>query len=543
MNPYRNYIGQAGNLAAGDATDLGLPARSRQWLARRATEATRHPLLDSASAQRHLVPTKSGPRFTRNVRASVPLVVDLDGTLVRSDLLAESIFALAKKALLDCLKLPLWFASGRAGLKRKLAQRAQLDVSKLPYCRDLLIYLEAEKRRGRTLVLATAADESVARKVAAHVGLFDVILASDGHTNLAGREKAERLVAMFGAKRFDYIGNSWQDIAVWKEARKALLVQAGAWLRHRITKAVDVDYVFASDDHSPMVYLQALRWHQWFKNVLVFVPLLAAHRLFEPALLGGALLAFAAFSLCASSIYVLNDLIDLQTDRLHPVKKQRPLASGRLPIGHAVGLILVLLGATLAIGAMLPPLLLIVLALYFVLMLAYCLWLKDIPYIDALTLGTGYASRIVAGAAAVGMLASPWLLGVAVLFFSGLTLLKRYAELVTLHLHTGVQTRVRGYAGYSGGTIARVGKLSGILAVLVLATYGYIHQRQHAGFAFVAGVCVLLSYWMMHMWGLARQSRIAGDPVSFAYKDPTSQVIACLLSTVLLIAARFYAYN
>ena len=495
-------------------------------------------LADSASAPR--VRPMTSTRLQNAESPSerlVPLVVDLDGTLVCSDLLTEYVFALAKQRPWRLLRLPFWLAQGKARLKRHLAQEAQLDVHTLPYHRGLLAYLQAQKRRGRHLILATAADETVAQQVARETGVFDAVFASDGTTNLSGKRKRQRLVTEFGARGFDYAGNSRRDLPVWGAARRAILVRPSRGLPDAVAEISEVERVFADGVSGPRLYLHALRVHHWLKNILVFVPLVAAHQLNDMGLLAHAVLAFIAFSLCASSVYLLNDLVDLPTDRRHPYKKERPLASGQLPIGQAVGLIPLLWMATVAVGLQLPRPFLWVLGLYYVFMLAYCLRLKDFAIMDALVLAGGYALRVLAGSVAVTITASPWLLGCSILLFFSLALLKRYAELVTMRSLEGAKARARGYSAKDSRLVATLGGSSAFLAVIVLALYAGIEQRLHPRYELLWLVCVLLSCWIGYMWLMAHRGRIRDDPAAFALKDRASQVLAVLIMTTVLIAA------
>jgi 4-hydroxybenzoate polyprenyltransferase len=456
----------------------------------------------------------------------VPLVVGLDGTLVASDLWAESVLVWMRTALLDVLRLPLLLANGRADGQWQRAGMAQPEVATLPYRPDVVAFLQAEKGNGRTLVLATTANDDLARKVAEHVGLFDRILAREGDTHRAGEAMAARLVALYGEKGFDYAGSGRRDLAACRNARKVILVEPSAGLLRGLAGSANIERVFEKRAPGASTVLEELRWRHWLKNALVLVPLLAAHRLHDPALLRDAALAFAAFSLCASSVYLFNDLLDLSSDRAHPHKKDRPLASGRLSMGSALMLMAVLLGSTVAIGRILPPGFLEAIATYFALNVAYCLGVKDVAYLDALVLGTGYSLRLVAGAAALDLRVSPWLLLVSLLFFFGLALLKRYAEIVTLHAHSGQQARVRGYAVRTGGTVFDVGIVSGLLAILFLALYGYVVEHQGRHILSGVGVCAILLFWTIHMWRMARLGRIVGDPVAFAYRDRSSQIVA-----------------
>jgi 4-hydroxybenzoate polyprenyltransferase len=465
-----------------------------------------------------------------------PLVVDLDGTLVATDLLIESLFVLAKRRPLRLLMVPFWLAQGKARLKQHLAQEAAPDVPTLPYRRDLIEYLEAAKRRGTPLVLATAADERTAQAVADHVGLFDAVFASDGIVNLEGESKRDRLVAEFGAQGFDYVGSGRADRPVWASARRAILVQREG-LSANLGKALKIERVFEAPSPDPLVYLAALRPHHWLKNTLVFLPLAAAHRLDEIDLLVQAFMGFVAFSLCASSTYLLNDLVDLPSDRRHPHKKDRALASGRLPLTHALGLIPLLLAGAVAIGLLLPWPFLAALGSYYVLTLSYSLRLKDLVILDVLALAGLHAMRVMAGSAATGIPPSAWLIAFCVFLFFSLAMIKRYAELVVMRTIDGLHAHARAYELEDSELLAALGGASGYLAVLVLALYvsetgGGVFGRHEL----IWLVCVLLLYWISYMWLMAHRARMHDDPLVFALRDRVSRVLIALMAVIFLFA-------
>jgi 4-hydroxybenzoate polyprenyltransferase len=481
------------------------------------------------------------PRTDRRpdvVQRPMPLVVELEGTLVGSDLLIESLFALAKRRPLRLLMVPYWLAGGRACLKRRLAEEAAPDVRTLPYQRDLLDYLEAEKRRGVPLVLVTSADESVAKEVTRHLGLFDAVLASDGTMDMSGKRKVERLVAEFGAQGFDYAGSSRRDRPVWHAARAAILVGPGSGLSAEVARTTRVARVFERGSSRLYYYFRALRPYQWLKNILVFVPLMAAHRLGEADLLADALLALVAFSLCASSAYMLNDLMDLPSDRHHPRKRNRPLASGRVRPAYAVGMIPLLLASGIACALLLPPSFLAVLAAYYSLTLAYSFRLRDLVILDVLALAGLYTMRVMAGSAAVGIAPSAWLLAFCVFLFFSLAMVKRYAELVAMRAIEGSHAHARGYLLEDSELLAALGGASGFLAVLVLALYitsdtsHTLYGRQQ----FIWLVCVLLLYWISYMWLMAHRARMHDDPLVFALRDRVSQTVIVLMAAILFIA-------
>ncbi len=467
----------------------------------------------------------------------VPLVVDLDETLLRTDSMIESLFVLARTRPLNVLKLPLWLMKGRAYFKQRLAAAATPDAHWLPYRRELLEFLREQKRLGRSLVLATAADENLAREINAEVGLFDQIFASDGAVNLSGERKRDRLAAAFGPRGFDYIGNDARDGHVWKLARRALLTSSSPWLARRVAKTTPIERVFGGQGPRWQDYLNALRPLHWIKNVLVFVPLAAVHRIFEAPLLGRALLAFVAFNLCASGLYLLNDLLDLPADRRHPRKRERMLASGRIRLVHALAMMPVLFLLAFVMAWHLSMAFAGVLGLYSALMIGYSLKLKDIPLVDVLVLAGGYALRVAAGAVAVDIRISAWLLALCIFLFFSLALIKRYAELVVLESAArGAGVHARGYVTQDKILLLVLGVVSGYLAVMVLALYTNteISQRLYARHDYFWGICLLLLYWISYLWLMATRGRFIDDPVMFALSDRGS---LCALAGMGLFAA------
>lgn len=471
----------------------------------------------------------------RAQEAALPLVVDLDGTLVRGDLLAEEVVLGLKHSPLSAFEMLFWLRKGRAYFKSRVAERMTLDSDGLPYRRVVLEYLQTERAAGRPLVLATAADERVARQVADRLGLFDTVLASDGEANLAGEQKRQRLVSAFGEKGFDYVGNSARDLAVWRSARHAVLVDPSARLHRRAEGVAQVKRVLDDDPTTLLDYMRALRLHQWLKNLLVFVPVVAAHRLGEAPLLAEASMAFLAFSLCASSVYLFNDLMDMEADRHHPRKRARPLASGKVPVMVAPALILALLTAALGISLTLPRLFLGVLGAYLALNVAYSLWLKPIPILDVLILAGLYTLRIIAGSAAINVWPSSWLLAFSMFLFLSLALVKRYGELMAMRAVDGAKAKARGYRLDDAELLAALGGGAGYLAVLVLALY--IEGAARAFYSrpqLIWVLCVLLLYWISHLWLMAHRKQMHDDPLVFAVRDRTSQLLLALMGVVVI---------
>ncbi len=438
---------------------------------------------------------------------TLPLCVDLDGTLVRTDVLLESIFALLKQNFIYVLFLPLWLLKGKAYFKQQIADRVELDVEHLPYHETFLDYLRKQKTMGRSLVLATASNIKYAEQIALHLGLFDAVIASDNQSNLSGRRKCQRLIDSFGERGFDYAGNAKVDLDVWRHADGIILVAAEAGVQEQAGKLGRIKEIFPGPPVGLLTYFKALRLHQWVKNLLIFVPLALSHQVNDLGLLLQAGLAFFAFGLCASSIYLLNDLLDLPADRRHSSKRHRPLAAGVLSIKQASLLIpaLLLLGFTIALA--LPVEFLLVLTFYFLITLAYSLWFKQAALVDVLVLAALYTLRIIAGTAAVGVEYSFWLLAFAMFLFLSLALVKRYSELLAQPEDNDQLLHGRGYRVGDLDILSQFGSSSGYMAVLVLAFYinsseiRLLYTYPEA----VWMLCPILLYWISRAWLLARR--------------------------------------
>lgn len=455
---------------------------------------------------------------------NVPLCVDLDGTLIRSDLLIESFFAMLKRNPLFLFLVPFWLLRGKAALKAEIANRCHLDVAVLPYHPEFLAWLREQHAAGRRLYLCTASHYSLAEAVADYLGVFDAVLASDGVVNLAGSHKRERLCAEFGEHGFDYAGNAGVDLQVWSHARNAIVVSAPAGLADEAAALASVEREFSSPRATWATYAKALRLHQWMKNILIFVPLLASHQFSEPQKVTAALGAFVAFGLCASSVYLLNDLLDLSADRRHHSKCRRPFASGMLPMLHGVLLIPALLGSSLLCALLLPWGFLGVLLVYCTLTLGYSLVLKRIVMLDVIVLAGLYTVRMLAGSAAISTVNSFWLLAFAMFLFLSLALVKRYAELREMLKRGHGSAGGRGYIVGDLAVLQSLGAAAGYLSVLVLALYinsGDSHLLyQHPQLIWL--LCPLLLYWISRVWLKTERGQMHDDPVIFALRDRVS---------------------
>ncbi len=467
-----------------------------------------------------------------------PLCVDLDGTLIHSDLLLESFLLLIKSNPLYVLCVPWWLLRGKAHLKAQIANRVTLDGGALPYTESLLQWLRAQKAAGRTLWLCTASDKRLAQAVADHVGLFDGVMASDGQVNLAGGNKASHLVARFGERGFDYCGNHRVDLAIWAHARQAIVVNGDEALLKKAAQLTQVSHTVSPQPAGIKVIAKALRVHQWAKNALIFVPLAAAHKLTEVAALGDSILAFVAFSLCASSVYLLNDMLDLEADRQHHSKCKRPFAAGRLSLLFGLIAAPVLLLLAMGLALLLPLKFFGVLAVYYVATLAYSFGLKKVEMIDVLALAGLYTIRIVAGAAATDIPLSFWLLMFAIFIFLSLAIVKRYAELFVMRQQGKLSAKGRGYQVEDIGLLQSLGASSGYLSVLVLALYlnspDVAVMYHHPKMAW--GLVPIMLYWVSRIWMQTHRGQMHDDPLVYALKDRVSLLTGAAAAVVLWLA-------
>jgi 4-hydroxybenzoate polyprenyltransferase/phosphoglycolate phosphatase-like HAD superfamily hydrolase len=465
----------------------------------------------------------------------LPLCVDLDGTLVRTDTLIESAIKALLTAPLAAIAALLGLGRGRAWLKRALASIATPDPALLPYDLALVERLRAAHARGRTLVLATAADQTIAEGVSRHLGIFDAVLASDGLTNLKGGSKAASLCARFGQAGFVYVGDSPSDGAVWDRAGGAWLIAPGG--QSKVTPSAPVDARFEPDAGGLAAWLRAIRLYQWVKNFLVFIPAIAAGTVAEPAVLGASLAAFASFGLVASGVYVVNDLCDLEADRRHPRKCRRPFAAGTLSALHGAiaGPLLILAGLGLAL--LLAPLLALCLALYVVMTTVYSLYLKTQPLVDVFTLAGLYTLRILAGSAATGIAPSIWLLSFSGALFLSLAFLKRYVEIAD-KARSGDPLLRRGYLADDGLPLLLFGIASCFSSAIVLALYVETAQAERAyGWpGMLWAVVPVLLFWMCRLWLSACRGYVDDDPILYAARDRISWYAIGLGSLIYLAA-------
>ncbi len=472
------------------------------------------------------------------------LYVDLDGTLIQSDLLLESFLALLKKNPFYLMLMPFWLLRGKAALKAQIARRVNIRADLLPYNEKLLRHLDRQKSKGRRLVLISASDQRLVQAVATHLELFDDVAGSQSGHNLSGKQKLAYILDCENGAPFDYAGNAMVDLVIWQRARQALAVNTTAATRRRLERLHNnVRAGFDGARTGPRAkageLLRAMRPHQWLKNLLLFLPLLLVQQYDSTTLLTQTMLAFICFSLCASSVYLLNDLLDLPADRQHPSKRHRPFAAGKLSLGTGLVVSPVLLAASVAIAIQfLPIYFLMVLGLYYVTTLLYSFLLKQVVLVDVIVLGALYTLRIIAGAAAIPVIPSFWLLAFSMFLFMSLAIVKRFTELSWLR-DTGIrQSANRGYLARDLDIMSVFGSSSGFLAVLVFALYINSEdiRLQYTTPEILWLICPLLLYLISRIWLLAWRGELDDDPVVFALRDRISQFVV-LTGTVLVYLA------
>lgn len=469
--------------------------------------------------------------------ADRPLVLDLDGTVVRGNLLVETALAFLKQYPWKIFMLFVWMLRGRAELKQQLAQRANVDVEALPLNDELLAYAAEQVGQGRKVYIATAADIAIANKVAARIPFVSDVIASDGRTNLKGSTKAAALSERF-PNGFDYAGDASADLPVWRAAKQAIIVEAAPSVVAAARTFADITKIFPRP--APWkALIKCLRPHQWAKNALVFVPLVLSGKLGDMTAVLATCAAFLAMSFVASATYVVNDIVDLADDRRHWSKRERPLASGRLsllagaaavPLGLAAGFGLAILAGW---GVVLAT------TLYLVSTLAYSLKLKKLPILDGFTLASLFTLRLGAGILASGAPASPWLLVFSMFLFASLSFAKRYTEVARVIERGGTEVRGRGYKAVDLPLILAVGISTGMCAVLILVLYiinDAFRQSFYGNTIWLWGFPIVLFLFVCRIWLMCQRGQMNDDPVVFAVRDRPSLALAASLMMCFVAA-------
>jgi 4-hydroxybenzoate polyprenyltransferase/phosphoserine phosphatase len=462
------------------------------------------------------------------------LVVDLDGTLVQSDMLHETFWASVSddaRAFMGSLRA---LRDGKAALKAYLAGRVNIDPATLPYDPRVLDRVRQWRAAGGRTALVTATDQGLAQDIARHLGLFDEVHGTTPGENLKGPAKAAFLIDRFGPKGYSYIGDSAADLPVWAGAAQAISVGAARSVR----SALDASGTGAEHLPPPTRRAQALwramRPHQWLKNLLVLVPLVA-DRAFSFDAVAAVLLAFVALSLTASAGYVINDLLDLSDDRSHPRKRDRPFASGALSVQIGTALGPALLAAGLGAAALVSPALMGIVAVYFVSTVAYSVKLKRHNMVDICMLAFLFTLRVIAGAVAIVAPLSVWLMAFSMFLFLALAAVKRLGELTDAE-SAGRAVSRRGYRVEDRSVLSQIGVTSGYLAVLVFALY--INEpeiaRKYGAPWLLWGVCPLLLFWISRVVVIASRGDMQDDPLVWALQNRTSRKVIALVMVIII---------
>lgn len=463
----------------------------------------------------------------------------MDDCLIKTDALYEQWFSLLKQRPLLFFTSFLWLLKGRSFFKQQIASCTKFNAAPLPFRNDVKALLAQRKSQENTVVvLASASPLQWVQAVADHLGIFDAVLASTEQTNLKGNKKLAEIQKLTNGQSFSYAGDHNADLPIWAAASEVIAVNPSSKLKAKINSLKKPTVIITDENrNSARLLTKQLRPHQWVKNMLVFLPMIAGHQIFSfKTLLNGGF-AFAGFSLAASFVYVLNDLLDLPSDRNHHTKKNRPFASGNLSVKWGILLLPVLLGSSLALASLLPPAFGGLILGYILLNLAYSLYLKQSVIVDIIILSLMYTLRIYAGSAATSIPVSEWLLSFSTLFFFSLACVKRYTEII--RSKTKITIDGRGYRQVDHSMISSLGVGSGLISVLIILLYlqgnevrGLYTSPQYLWFA-----TPVLLFWVSRIWILANRDEIHDDPVVFAVKDKVSWLCLAVLAAVFGIAS------
>jgi 4-hydroxybenzoate polyprenyltransferase len=477
------------------------------------------------------------PENLDKVPCEIPLVLDLDGTLLRTDSLIEAGALFMRTRPWAILPLLGGLLKGKAFFKRALAGAVELDCETLPINDAMADFARRESERGRPVYLATATDEITARKIAARFPFIREVIGSDGVTNLKGEAKAERLVQRF-PQGFIYAGNDESDLKVWKKAKGVVVTQASPGLVRR-ARVISSDAIVFKKPPVIKAFVKALRLHQWAKNLLVFVPLALSGGLHDMPRLVDTVLAFLALGLVASATYILNDLWDLTNDRRHWSKKNRPLASGALPITHGIAVMLAGLAAGFLVALYVSLPLAGGIAVYLIGTVTYSLGLKKIPILDVLTLAALFTLRLGIGIVASQAPPSPWLLVFSMFVFSSLCYAKRHTEIARMGEAQAEGVMGRGYLRSDLPLVMALGISSGVAAVLIMILYiinDAFTRSFYGNVNWLWGFPAVLFVFVSRLWLVCLRGKLSDDPVFFAVKDRISLALGGIFFICFMMA-------
>jgi 4-hydroxybenzoate polyprenyltransferase len=469
----------------------------------------------------------------------IPLCVNCEYALLKTNIFHEAIFLLVKGNPLDIFRLPIWLLRGRSTLIQRVSEKIQINWRTVPLCERVVERVQAAQDGNRQVYLLTSMPKTWAHALAAVLADSKLIFTDQKNTVACIEATRSHLTDLFGMRGFDYIGDGRRDLPLCKSARRALIVTSDRTTIARANENSVVESVIPRDKAGPFTFLKMIRIHQWLKNFLIWVPLLASHRLTSVHSIGIATVAFVAFSFCASSVYVLNDLLDLESDRQHVRKRNRPIAAGKIPVNQAlvIGMLLFVSAACLALRV--SALFAITVGIYFVMTLAYSLRLKRQVIVDVMLLAALYTIRVVAGAVATIVVPSFWLLAFSMFLFLSLAMVKRYSEMLVTLAQDRQYAAGRGYSVEDMPVLLSLGVSVGIAAIVVLALYinDSSTSKLYPATIWLWPVPPLMLYWVSRVWMKARRGEMHDDPVVFAIRDWQSLVTVTFVGMCFALAA------
>ena len=472
------------------------------------------------------------------------LFVDLDGTLIKSDLLFECLVPIIKNYFYALFLAPFWLLKGKAYLKDKFSDLVSINPEILPYNNNVLEYIRKEKENGSKIILATASNIKLAKSISDYLGIFDDVIASSKEENLKGKNKLNKIKLYIENnntnKEFSYIGDSEADVKIFNETNIPIVVGNKNVFNKIKSKNDKTSFVDGENDFSLKKFFKMIRTYQWVKNFLIFLPLILAHKFLDVNLLLKALVAFFSFSFLASSVYIINDIMDVESDRIHPSKKNRPIASGAVKISSALKVAFILMPLSFIISIFLGKEFLFVLLTYFITTSCYSFYLKKIMLVDILILSLLYTVRMFAGGVALNIYLSPWLFMFSMFFFFSLACAKRYSELYAVRNNLQDEIKGRGYQAQDLEQIQIFGSSSGYIAILIFALYiqSDISMKLYKTPSFFWALCPIMLYWISRVWLLSHRGQMTQDPIIFALKDKVSYVVL-ILSIIIFGVAKY----
>lgn len=472
------------------------------------------------------------------------LFVDLDGTLIKSDLLFECLVPIIKNYFYALFLAPFWLLKGKAYLKDKFSDLVSINPEILPYNNNVLEYIRKEKENGSKIILATASNIKLAKSISDYLGIFDDVIASSKEENLKGKNKLNKIKLYIENnntnKEFSYIGDSEADVKIFNETNIPIVVGNKNVFNKIKSKNDKTTFVDGENDFSLKKFFKMIRTYQWVKNFLIFLPLILAHKFLDVNLLLKALVAFFSFSFLASSVYIINDIMDVESDRIHPSKKNRPIASGAVKISSALKVAFILMPLSFIISIFLGKEFLFVLLTYFITTSCYSFYLKKIMLVDILILSLLYTVRMFAGGVALNIYLSPWLFMFSMFFFFSLACAKRYSELYAVRNNLQDEIKGRGYQAQDLEQIQIFGSSSGYIAILIFALYiqSDISMKLYKTPSSFWALCPIMLYWISRVWLLSHRGQMTQDPIIFALKDKVSYVVL-ILSIIIFGVAKY----